>query len=75
MNVKQYANGDDDVYRKPHYKSDTEDGSDTVKESKCDTDDELHIILYDIKSAFDYSLQLRKKFKEKNRRYGRNQST
>ena len=48
---------------KSHYKSYTEDESeiDTAEESKTDTEvDELGDIIHDIKSTFDYSLQLRK---------------
>ena len=58
MNVKQYANGDDDVYMymKSHYKSYTEDESEinTAEKSKTDTEvDELCDIIRDIKSTFD----------------------
>ena len=40
--------------------------SDNVSESESDTEmDELDDIIHDIKSTFDYILQLRKKFREK----------
>ena len=40
INVTQYGNGDDDLYMKSHYKSDTEgeSESDTVEESESDSE-------------------------------------
>ena len=53
------------IYMKSHNKRDTEDESDTVEGNESDTEDELNDTIYDITKTFDYSLQLRKKFREK----------
>ena len=69
----QRGYGVDDVDMNSDTESGTEDESesDTEDESKSDTEDaltehqDLLEIINDIKSTFDYSLQLRKKFREK----------
>ena len=69
----QRGYGVDDVDMNSDTESGTEDESesDTEDESKSDTEDALNEhqdlleIINDIKSTFDYSLQLRKKFREK----------
>ena len=64
----QHGYGVDDVDMNSDTESDTEDESerDTEDESENDTEDhDLLEIINDIKSTFNYSLQLRKKFREK----------
>jgi len=64
----QRGYGVDDVDMNSDTESDTEDESerDTEDESENDTEDhDLLEIINDIKSTFNYSLQLRKKFREK----------
>ena len=69
----QHGYGVDDVDMNSDTESGTEDESesDTEDESKSDTEDALNEhqdlleIFNDIKSTFDYSLQLRKKFRKK----------
>ena len=77
MDFKQFDNDEDNVDMSSDNESDTEDESemdtedthnesDTEDESESDTEDQdLLEIINDIKSTFNYSLQLRKKFREK----------
>ena len=64
----QHGYGVDDVDMNSDTESDAEDENekDTEDESESDTDDQdLLEIINDIKSTFNYSLQLRNKFREK----------
>ena len=64
----QHGYGVDDVDMNSDTESDAEDENekDTEDESESDTEDQdLLEIINDIKSTFNYSLQLRKKFREK----------
>ena len=64
----QHGYGVDDVDMNSDTESDSENESEkgTEDESENDTEDQdLLEIINDIKSTFDYSLQLRKKFREK----------
>ena len=77
MDFKQFDNDEDNVDMSSDNESDTEDESemdtedthnesDTEDESESDTEDQdLLEIINDIKSTFNYSLQLRKKFRKK----------
>merc|ERR1712002_1147679 len=64
-------NDDDDVDMSSDAESDTEDESGSETEDEVESDDlfnenqDLLEIINDIKSTFNYSLQLRKKFREK----------
>ena len=69
----QRGYGVDDVYMSSDAESDTEDESESVTEDEDESDTEdlfnenqdLLEIINDIKSTFNYGLQLRKKFREK----------
>merc|ERR1712240_944781 len=67
----QHGFGVDDVHMNSDNESDTEDESESVTKDEVESDDlfnenqDLLEIINDIKSTFNYSLQLRKKFREK----------
>ena len=67
----QHGFGIDDVDMSSDAESDTEDESESVTKDEVESDDlfnenqDLLEIINDIKSTFNYSLQLRKKFREK----------
>ena len=67
----QHGFGVDDVYMSSDAESDNEDESGSETEDEVESDDlfnenqDLLEIINDIKSTFNYSLQLRKKFREK----------
>ena len=77
MDFKQFDNDEDNVDMSSDNETDTEDESemdtedthnesDTEDKSESDTEDQdLLEIINDIKATFNYSLQLRKKFREK----------
>ena len=61
---RQYENGDD-VDMSSDNETDTEDESGSDTGDLLNEDQDLLEIIYDIKSTFNYSLQLRKKFRKK----------
>ena len=61
----QRGYGVDDVDMNSDTESGTEDESESVTEDLFNENQDLLEIINDIKSTFDYSLQLRKKFREK----------
>ena len=61
----QHGYGVDDVDMNSDTESDSENESEKGTEDVFDEDQDLLEIINDIKSTFDYSLQLRKKFREK----------
>ena len=65
MDFKQFDSDEDNVDMSSDNATDTEDESESDTEVPINDNQDLLEIINDIKSTFDYSLQLRKKFREK----------
>jgi len=65
MDFKQFDSDDEDVDMSSDNETDTEDESESDTEVPINDNQDLLEIINDIKSTFNYSLQLRKKFREK----------
>ena len=65
MNFKQFDSDEDNVDTSSDNETDTEDESESDTEVPINNNQDLLEIINDIKSTFNYSLQLRKKFREK----------
>ena len=65
MDFKQFDSDEDNVDTSSDNESDTEDESESDTEVSINDNQDLLEIINNIKSTFNYSLQLRKKFREK----------
>ena len=65
MDFKQFDSDEDNVDTSSDNETDTEDESESDTEVPINDNQDLLEIINDIKSTFNYSLQLRKKFREK----------